>query len=447
VDSLTLYYTNFDFSSVARDVMSISSFRTQSLMLAVLLCAHATAAGDAPKDSGKAAATCTHVSGVLLAKEASGAWKPVKEGAALPSGSLLVGMPKSEFVSASGAVQGRLLADIGQRGPFPVLEAGVVLHDAAGADLDLTFDRGLLVLENVKKQGDAKVRLRVRDEVWELQLRTPGTKVGLELFGRHPPGMPKTIDEKTDLPTTDVLMLVLQGQAFLDTGKEGMALTAPPGVARLHWDSVLRELAFQRLEKLPETIVKPLDDRETKIFQELSAGAAKLARGDLGAGLDELTKSISKVDRLAGVTLAGAVDDLPRVFGVLMTSKDPATRDHAIVVLRNWLGRQPGQTKKLYTSLLESKKVTEVQARNLLHLLFGFSMAERADPDTYSVLLAYMDHKNQGVRALAHWHLVRLAPAGKDIAFDAAAPEDARRAALQRWQALIPEGKLPPTKN
>ena len=424
--------------------MNTSSVCWQSLLFAGLLCPSTIAAAEAPKDSGKPAAKCSSVSGILLIKDSGGTWKPVKAGAALPSGSLLVGMPRVELTSLSEGVQLRLLADVGQRGPFPVLEAGVILHDAAGADLDLTLERGLVVLENLKKNGGSKVRLRVRDETWVLDLQTPGTKVGLEIFGRHAPGLRKTIDEKTDVPTTDVLMLVLNGQAFLEMGKEGMGMHAPPGLARFHWDSVLREHSFQRLDKLPETIVKPLDDRETKINKELSANTAKLAQGDLGTGLDGLIKSENKIDRLAGVTLAGAVDDLPRVFGVLMQSKDAATRDHAVVVLRHWLGREPGQAKKLYTSLVDGKKLTEVQARNLLHLLFGFNEEERGSPDTYAVLLTYLDHKNQAVRTLANWHLVRLAPAGKDIAFDAAAPEEQRRQAVQRWHTLIPDGQLPP---
>jgi hypothetical protein len=364
----------------------------------------------------------------------------------VPSGTLLVGMPRAELVPNSGAVQLRLLADIGQRGPFPVLEAGVILHDPAGADIDLTVGRGLIVLENVKKSGDATARLRVGDETWLLHMQTPGTKVGLEIFGRHAPGRLKVVDEKTDIPTTDVLMLVVAGKAFLDTGKEGTAMQAPPGVARLHWDNILRQHSYQRLDKLPETVVKPLDDKETKAFQELSAAAGKLAQGDIGKGLDDLIGSANKVDRLTGVTLAGAADDLPRLFHVLMESKDAATRDHAVVVLRSWLGREPGQIKRLETTLLNRKKLTEVQVRNLVHLLVGFNEEERRDPDTYMVLLTHLGHKNQAVRTLAHWHLVRLAPAGKDIAFDAAAPEQQRQQAVERWHALIPEGKLPPRR-
>ena len=409
-----------------------------------LSCSGLSHAYEPLKDSGKVATKCVSVAGVLFEQQADKSWKPVKAGEELASGALLVGLPRVEFVSGSGAVKGKLLADVGKRGPFPVLEGGIILHDAGGVDLDLTFQRGLLVLENLKKNGTAKVRLHIRDETWVLEMQTPGARVGLEIFGRHPPGLPKVIDAKTDSPTTDVLLIVLEGQAFLDTGKEGIALHAPPGLARMHWDSVRREHTFQRLEKLPENLVKPLDDHEEKIFKEISAASAKLNQGDLGAGLDELLKSPTRLDRLLGVTLAGALDDLPRLSAVLMLSQDAATRDQAIVVLRHWLGREPGQVQRLQTVLIENKKLSAVQARNVLHLLFGFDAEERQEPNTYSVLLMYLTHKNQAVRSLAHWHLVRLAPAGKDIPFDAAGSDEQRDKAVRQWQALIPEGQLPP---
>src|SRR5262249_53911217 len=161
------------------------------------------------------------------------------------------GLPKAELVSPTG-VKASLLADIGHHGPFPMLESAVTLHDAGGDDLDLSFERGVLVLENAKKVGEAKDRLPIGGETGQRTRRTPRAKVGLEIFGGHAPGVFKVSGPKADVPTTDLLMLVLNGQVFLDTGAEGVAMTAPPGTARLHWDNVLRQHSFQRLDKLPE---------------------------------------------------------------------------------------------------------------------------------------------------------------------------------------------------
>ena len=59
-------------------------------------------------------------------------------------------------------------------------------------------------------------------------------------------------------------------------------------------------------------------------------------------------------------------------------------------------------------------------------------------------MIALLKHSKLPVRELARWHLVRLAPAGKKIDFDAAAPEADRQKAYEQWRALIPEGQLPP---
>src|SRR5437588_7451 len=125
--------------------MNIPSFGRWACLLAGLLFVNSAAAAESPKNSGAAAAKCASVSGVLLAKQPGASWKAVQAGATVPSGTVLVGAPRAELTSISGAIQVRLLADIGQRGPFPVLETGITLHDAAGLDMDLTAGRGLIV--------------------------------------------------------------------------------------------------------------------------------------------------------------------------------------------------------------------------------------------------------------------------------------------------------------
>src|SRR5262249_52943277 len=144
--------------------MNIATSVPQAWVLVAMLWGQSAMADESPKDSGKAAARCASVSGVLLVGESNGTFKPLQTGSAVPSGGLLIGMPRVELVSTAGTVGMCLLADIGNRGPLPVLEAGVVLHDAQSADFDFSLKRGIVVLENLKKAGEAKVRLRIGDE-------------------------------------------------------------------------------------------------------------------------------------------------------------------------------------------------------------------------------------------------------------------------------------------
>ena len=71
---------------------------------------------------------------------------------------------------------------------------------------------------------------------------------------------------------------------------------------------------------------------------------------------------------------------------------------------------------------------------------------DHAQAETYETLIAYLKHRKQAIRELAHWHLVRLAPVGRDIPFDAAATVAARAKSAEAWKKLIPDGELPPDK-
>jgi hypothetical protein len=79
-----------------------------------------------------------------------------------------------------------------------------------------------------------------------------------------------------------------------------------------------------------------------------------------------------------------------------------------------------------------------------LQLLHSFGDEDLARPETYEVLIDYLDHEQLSIRYLANWHLVRLAPAGKKIEYKALDPKEKRAQAVAEWKKLIPTGKLPP---
>jgi hypothetical protein len=392
-------------------------------------------------DAKGAAAKCVKIAGALLARQKDQAWHGVKAGDTLAAGILVVALPEAEIHSPNEAVKVRLMADIGKRGPFPVMEAAVIFHDSPGFDLDVTLDRGIMGLTNLKKKGSAKVQVRFADQKWQITLKEPGTRVGLERYGRHPAGLPEVIDAKLDNPITSVALIVLEGECFVDTGEEGYGLRAPPGPALAIWDNADNKVEVQPLKKLD--LPKP-DDKETKLFKEICDSTHDLGEGKPGPVLDKLLHSDKKVDRVVGVTVAGALDDLPRLIDALADPKHADARDRAVLVLRHWMGREPGQVKKLYTALTEEKKYSKVHARIILELLFGFSEKDRASPTTYQTLIGFLRHSQLPVRELAAWHLFRLAPAGRDIAYDAGGTEAQRQKAYDQWRALVPEGKLPP---
>jgi hypothetical protein len=406
----------------------------------LFMLAAALASVAVPASASAQAAHVGKVDGALLVREGTGQWKPLRMGDVVPDEKLVIALPQAEIVAPNGAVHALLLADVGHRTAYPVLEAGLALHKPEGVDLDLTLDRGIVGVMNFKKQGAARVRLRFRDQNWLLTLRTPDTRVGIEIYGRHAPGLRKVLGSD-DEPVTNVVFLVTRGEAFVDLGERGFQLQAPPGTALLHWDTLTHMPSFEDLDKAPRSL-RDLDAKEAEIFKNIALVGQRLTEAAPGDTAAKLLGAKEPIQRLAAVVALGALDDLPGLFAALGDAKQADVRDQAVLVLRHWLGRCPGQTGKLLKALRD-QGYSEKHGRTIAQLLLGFNDEERARPATYEVLLGYLNHSQLPVRHLVHWHLVRLAPAGKDIAFDAAAPEEARQGAIRAWRGVIPEGELP----
>jgi hypothetical protein len=404
----------------------------------------------ASRDGTASVATCGPVAGVLLKRATpDGPWHFVDEKDAIYPDILLVALPDATFYSANHNVQVNMIADIGHRGPLPVFESAVRFHHDPKVDLDVTVERGIVAFTNLKAAGAARVRVRVADQTWDLTLREPGSKVGLEIHGRNAPGPPQFIPEEgnrmkvKDPPTMEVYLLVVKGRASLEADNREITLDAPPGPGKLHWDNVAKKIEVIHLDKLPESIA-PKTPEEVKLYQEICVALRTLRDGPIDNVLEKALESDQPLSHRGAVVLLGALDKLPRLVNVLATSKYAEARDKSIVVLRNWLGRGPGQAEKLYDYLTTDRKLTPPQAKTAIHLLFGFDEDEQRQPDTYEVLIQCLKHSKLAVRELARWHLVRLAPEGKSIEYDAGAAPEQRERAYEQWRALIPAGQLPP---
>jgi hypothetical protein len=88
---------------------------------------------------------------------------------------------------------------------------------------------------------------------WDIQLKEPGARIALELYGRWPAGVPFSMKpDPKHQPTASLLFLVLQGHVILQHKGQDLALHAPPGPALVEWDSVTgQDESAQPLDKLP----------------------------------------------------------------------------------------------------------------------------------------------------------------------------------------------------
>jgi hypothetical protein len=408
-------------------------------------------ADDSPKGpAGQKAradvATCLKIEGALLQRGKDGKFNAVKTGDRIPPGALLIGFPEADLVSSCGKIQIHFHLHIGEI--LPITEAAIVLNDSPMLNADITLDRGVIGIRGLADKGETVVRVRGPErQVWELTLKDPDTKVLVARFGRHEPGTKlfKTSGKKVflDEPLMHMGVLAVKGRVVVNTGSASYALNAPPGPALITWDSHVGHVVKQ-MDKLPDAVSDLAADQQ-KAFKEVCEMTGKLAAGDLGKGLDELLATDGWRQHRVAVACMGALDDVPRLVAALENQKSADVRDHAILVLRNWIGREPGQLTKLYSYLTKEKKYTPAQGRTVVQLLRGFDDADRKEPRIYQLLIDGLEVSPLlSIRELANWHLQRLAPAGQKIVYDAAGDQESRSKAATEWRRLIPDGQLPP---
>jgi hypothetical protein len=128
----------------------------------------------------------------------------------------------------------------------------------------------------------------------------------------------------------------------------------------------------------------------------------------------------------------------------LIAGKHPDLWENATLVLRNWIGRGPGQDQKVYHNLIELRKYSPAHAATVVSLLHDFGPNELLQPETYDTLIEYLKHERLAIRGLAAWHLYRLVPAGRKIEYNPNGTPAEHEAAYNAWKKLIPNGQLPP---
>ncbi len=384
---------------------------------------------------------------VLQRPSGEKAWQLVDANQKLPAESLILALPGGKLDSANGAVRLTFRTDLSGTSPYPIAEAAVILHENPKYDLDLTLDRGRIDLTNQKTSGPARVHVRVRDVAWDLTLEGPKSRVALELYGRWPRGAQFTKEPgPKDVPSASLIFLVLNGEVERFCGQFEHPLTAPPGPALMEWSSeVGNEEAPRKLEKLPDWAQPAADD--TPLAKEKRARIEKFARLLVEKSLDEavetLLNSDDAGDRRGAVLIVCALDDLPHLGKILRETKHHDVWDNAVLSLRHWIGRGPGQDQKLYKGLMGAG-FTDLESETILQLLHSYGDDDLDLPETYQTLIAYLNHDKLPIRGLAYWHLVRLAPAGKDFGYHPWDDREARAAAIMKWKQLIQPGKLPP---
>jgi hypothetical protein len=396
--------------------------------------------------------------GVLLARETGKTWKVVGSSDSIYSKDTLLALPadRATLVTSNKAVTVSLWGNL-PLSTVPVVESAIVLHQNTDVDLDLTFERGRVVLTNSQTKGEAKVRVHVQDQVWNLNLKEPGTSIALELFARLPAGAVYKSDGKNPVkPVVNVGGFVSKGNVEFRQERRMVLLREPPGPACIQWSSEQHsDVNGLRLTKVPPWLEEGPPYDTTPFIKAVMQQIAERSNGKSVASA--LTNLLTDADEQSGHDRAtmmrslavfgyGAVDDVALLVDSLTDGKPQETRELAIDALRHWLGRGAGKDAELYDYLVTKKKFEPKHAELTIQLLIGFETRQLVQAETYELLIAYVKHPRLAVRELAHWHLTRLVPDGNKISYDPAGGDEDQERAVKEWKRLVPDGKVPGEK-
>jgi len=387
---------------------------------------------------------------LLVQKEGGEGWSFPELYAGLASGNRLLVLPGAKGVVQvkEGDVHLTLSGRLAGLTASPVLGAVARLHAGKGFDLDMTLEEGRALIENRKKDGPIKIRLRIQEDNLDITLLNKDTIVGIESYRAWPAGTPfsaKPIKDRE--PEIHLDLLILKGKVELLLKTERHSLQAPAkGILRFHLSSFGGFRGPELLQKAP-LWVKPGADNSpqaTAWYKEVESLRRLLAdKRAIDGNLRDRLKQEEPVKRAVAVLSGGAVGDRNMLLAGLNDEKSGDVRKAAVFALVHTSNRSQAADIGLYKALL-GKKYTPGQAEIFMHLLHGFAAQDLQRPETYEILISYLQHKDLGIRELAAWRLYGLVPQGKDITYDAAGASEERARGQAAWRKLIPEGKLPP---
>lgn len=339
----------------------------------------------------------------------------------------------------------------------PVLESSVTPHlPPPGFDADLTVHAGRVYL-TAKKPTGARVRLRIRYQVWDLTIADDKTEVVLEVVHTLAPGPRK------EPPRTTAGFAVLAGQATLQPSKYKEPVKLPKG-GDAFWDSKagrpeIRPDPGEDIRKQQTAYLSRLqpyyDATQASLALEALADFARKLDGQrVRATFDEAlqdkpnavpTPKDVMAARIAVLVFA-ALGDLPGLADGISDPNRPRLRQTAAEGLRAALARDPALTDPFRQTLVDKLQIEDGQADAVLRLLRGFTDGERADPATVDRLVGGLTSPAVAVRELSFQQLIGyidLADRANEplLQFNAGGPPEYREQVVQAWRKKAEEIK------
>ena len=376
--------------------------------------------------------------GLLLRRVAADDWRLVRPRTRILTGQPLVSLPgyRSE-IALDNRLRLERIGNVPEISVNPVLEAAAQLHHHSTLDLDLTLLRGRVLIGN-RPSGESLVRVRFRDQVWDLRLLHPASEVGLELTSRIARGSgPWT-------PRARLSLITFGGEVELRRGPEAKPARIKPGSLVL-WDSVDEPGVLSpvfpmpeppawvhRRESIPEAVTTAAFTFRKRILDRLS-GPEDEDTAWLQLALDESAAANLPLERRLAVFSMGAVDYWTALIKAVDDPDQPTVRRTAYDTILHWLGRQPQQDEPLRAILLREGYSAE-DAQTFVQLLKGFDSDDRP---TRELLIGLLTSKRLALREQAYLNLIELAPEAKTVRFDPAGGITHQREVVEALRAQL----------
>jgi hypothetical protein len=399
------------------------------------------------------------VGNMLVNTQPAQPWRTLESRADIHSRDLLLALPgmQARLETSPRAVELTLWGNLPKMSDFAGLQSAAILHDSRSFDLDFTLRHGRVLVTNRKENGPARVWLRVDGAAFQLTLGEPGDCICLGLYSAWPRGVPFSLSPKADdVPVRTLNFLAVKGQVDVKVSGTQYALSAPPGLASFHWDSINgSEGSVPQQRRQLEAWADPNHEpsANAKSFLEAIAKYQAAVKGKeprtalfelLDAGAKEGDREQARATTAFAIFGLAAINDIDRVMQALEDPHYTEGRKAAVIALRHWIGDDAGRDRLLYQYLIDRLGSSKAQAATILQLLHNALAAE--EPDTYELLIAYLRHERLAIRELAWWHLSRLVPEDILIPYDPASSAAERAKASAAWKELIPSGSLPARK-
>ncbi len=325
---------------------------------------------------------------------------------------------------------------------LPLLETRAILH-APGEkfDADITLEAGRIFVRNDKPEGAAKVRIRVKEETWEIALLEPKSEIAFDRFDRYQAGVPYIRKGGGDTPKIECTLGLLKGKANVRLGfKEFPNLTGP---VYFTWDN--KGVGLQGPNPTPDKLTSNWSREvvgrlpgSTDMIAALADLEKRFPRNDDPIDVNwasvwkgENERPARRIVALFGLESIDAITDLVDALGEDMLP----VRQAAILALRHWTSGTPERDAELIDVLITKRRFQDIHAEIIMDLLHSFLEEDAKRSYTYEKLFGYLKHERLQIRELAYWHLVRFDPQGaKESGYvDSNGPDTARESARTKW--------------